>query len=262
MLLTAPSSLNPHLFNFTLYSRILSLWFSGLSLPASAPAPAQFARWFGDGASPQARAAFDSGCSEATQEALRSIGPDKFILPKFRNQESDHHHYSDFAIPFVAQLDAEKEPEMQAKTGLGLVLLLDQLPRNIFRQEQKLIYSHYDRISRAVSHEIYARGLDSSEIFRRSPPWRMWFYIPLMHSEALVDHEVFERILGEMTAEAQKAGDDAAEGYIGRTRGFEQKHVDILRKFGRYPHRNKVLDRQSTPEEQDWLEAGGDTFGT
>ena len=260
MPLTSSFSLNPHLFNPTLYSRILTLWFSDLPLPASAPALSQVTRWFGLGANTATRTAFDSQCRSTVLDALYSIGPNNLTLPAFTDTETERNQYSSIAAPFVPQFSAHNGIE-DSKIALALVLLLDQMPRNCFRDEQKLIYSHYDRISRALSHKIYARELDKSEVFRDSPPWRIWFYMPLMHSELGDDHELLGRVLEDMKARAEEGGDEKAIEYMGTVKGFEVMHNDVLRKFGRYPHRNRVLGRQSTGEEEEWLEAGGNTFG-
>lgn len=145
---------------------------------------------------------------------------------------------------------------------MSLAILLDQLPRNCYRTSQKDIYSHYDRILRAVYHEIVSRGLDANQRYRDSPPWRLWFYMALMHSESLKDHRLFEDTLKDIKDGAEERGDAAAAGYIDTTRGFMGKHSAILEKFGRYPYRNECLGRETNEEEKAWLENGGDTFGT
>ena len=136
------------------------------------------------------------------------------------------------------------------------------MPRNCFRGDQKVIYSHYDRIARAVADAIFERALDKAEVFKDSPPWRGWFFMPLMHSEVKEDHRLLEGLLKEVRGGAQEREDEAAVGYMTRMIDFEEKHRRIIERFGRYPHRNAVLGRDSTVEEQKWLEDGGDTFGT
>ena len=143
------------------------------------------------------------------------------------------------------------------EAALGLMLLLDQMPRNVFRTQQSLIYTHYDRISRAVAYAIYASSLDTCSRYKSSPPYRMWFYLPLMHSEAMADHDLMQEKLEDM----EKEGDDEAKEYLGTLKAFEGRHRVILERFGRYPHRNGVLGREATEEERRWLEEGGDTFG-
>ena len=253
--------LDKRLFNPDLYSRLLNIWFKGLPSKASAPQQEQMARWFGVGASEDVRTDFDGRCQSSFLSALTSIGPEKLVLPRFTDVETDRKQYPDIASPFIGQFSGDDPARENHKVALGLMLLLDQIPRNIFRKDQALIYGHYDRISRAVNQEIYARGLDKHEEYVHSPPWRIWFYMPLMHSESLEDHQTFGRELEDLKSRAEKMEDEAALGYLSQTMDFETKHYDILLEFGRYPHRNEVLGRQTTAKEREWLEAGGDTFG-
>ena len=255
-------SLDTSLFNSTLYSRLCALWFLDLSLPASTATPVQMSRWFGASTSPIERADFDAQCRSIAFEALQSIGPAQLSLPTSTDILADSENYPIIAAPFVRHLDEETDEEKRATEALGMVLLLDQMTRNCFRSNQSHIYSHYDRISRAVSYAIYARGLDKSNVFRDSPPWRSWFYLPMMHSEAMSDHEVLSHNIDEMRSQAKVRADEGAVEYLTNTGNFEKKHLDILAQFGRYPHRNQVLGRQSTIQEKAYLEAGGDTFGT
>ncbi|KAL8831512.1 MAG: hypothetical protein Q9191_000821 [Dirinaria sp. TL-2023a] len=245
-------TLDVKLFNAGLYRRIHRLWFSDLPLPASAATSAQTRRWFG---APEVRATFDKECFETGNEALQSIGPKNLRLSPDPKEDAA------IAAAFASLLTQTEELRPE-EVALSLAILLDQLPRNCYRTSQKDVYSHYDRISRAVYHEIASRGLDTSERYRDSPPWRLWFYMALMHSESLKDHRIFEDTLKDMKDGAEERGDAAAAGYIDTTRGFMVKHTAILEKFGRYPHRNECLGRETNEEEKAWLENGGDTFGT
>lgn len=250
-------SLDARLFNANLYSGLVNFWFAGLPLPASAPKPEQMKRWFGMSATPAERAAVDSQCRSAFQGALQSVSPEKFTLPNFTDVDSDRGNYPDIAAPFVSQLS-----DGDAQAALGLILLFDQMSRNIYRDDQAVIYGHYDRISRAIFQEVYERGLDRHEQYLTSPPWRQFFYMPLMHSESVRDHQLIDQISEDSMKAAEMRGDKEAAGYMSGNLGWEKKHRDIVDKFGRYPYRNKVLGRESTKEELDWLQAGGDTFGT
>ncbi|KAL8823628.1 MAG: hypothetical protein Q9170_008338 [Blastenia crenularia] len=262
-----PFTLNPQLFNPALYSRLLTLWFSNLPLSSPNPTPEHIARWFGLGAAPEAKAAFDSECTSTAHPALLSIAADKYPLPPFKDAESDQQHYAKIAEPFLGQISRSATATTELaneEAALGLMLLLDQMPRNVFRSQQDLIYRHYDRISRAVAYAIYSKGLDQSPRFAGSPPWQSWFYLPLEHSEALSDHRLLDQKMEGMRQRMeQKVIDDpTAMGYISQMMGYERKHRVILDRFGRYPHRNKVLGREHTGEEEIYLREGGDTFGT
>jgi uncharacterized protein (DUF924 family) len=121
--------------------------------------------------------------------------------------------------------------------ALALVIVLDQFPRNMFRGEA-LTYAS-DAQARKVASRALSRGADA----RIDPGLREFLYLPFMHSEALSDQlrcvELF-----------RKAGH--AENLE-----YAEDHADIIRRFGRFPHRNRILGRQMTAEEQAFLDAGG-----
>jgi uncharacterized protein (DUF924 family) len=127
--------------------------------------------------------------------------------------------------------------EEMPESALALVIVLDQFPRNMFRG----LASAYeaDPIARAVAARAIARGFDC-RIFDRE---RQFFYLPFMHSEHLPDQE-------RCVALARADGDAAFLE-------FAEQHADIVRRFGRFPHRNAMLGRATTPEEQAFLDAGG-----
>ena len=256
-----PFSLNSSLFNSDFYSRLVSFWFLELPFPASAPSPMQMGRWFGFEASSEDRIAFDEECRAIALQALISVGPDNFTLPPFEGVESDRAYYDLIATPFFDQFERDWDPETSAENALALILLFDQMTRNIFRTEQALIYAHYDRIARAIGERVWAKGLDSIGRFRGSPPHRMWYYYPWMHSESLGDHKRFAQKLEEMRFQAGAAGDEAALEYLNLTIKYREMHEDILMKFGRYAYRNKVLGRTNTAEEDEYMASGPNTFG-
>ena len=254
-------TLDPDLFNPDLYTEIHSLWFYKLSLPASAPSKVQLGRWFGHEASPEARIAFDEDCRSVALRALTSVGPDNYPLPLFTDVNSDWVNYESIAAPFIRQLEGEENLEASAEKTLGLILLFDQFTRNIFRDEQALIYAHYDRIARAISERACARGFDIVEKHRASPPHRIWFYYPWMHSESLEDHRRFANKLQEMHSQAEVHGDRASIDYLNLIMDYQKRHEDLVLRFGRYAYRNKVLGRENTAAEDVYLASDPETFG-
>lgn len=167
---------------------------------------------------------------------------------------------------------------------LSLVLLLDQLPRNCYRgNEASLAFTAFDPLARDVATEAIKRGIpDTDPQVRWFICRRMWFYLPLMHSEDFDLHlqatEAYERLLrdtellasgsqGEdgdaVRAQAVQvmAGHEERAVEMAKTQAqFEKKHLDIIQQFGRYPHRNKALGRAPTAEEEEYLANGGETF--
>jgi uncharacterized protein (DUF924 family) len=121
--------------------------------------------------------------------------------------------------------------------ALALLLLLDQFPRNIFRGSARAFAT--DPLARAVADRAIAHGFDA----RVTSAERTFFYLPFMHSEILADQE-------RSLALSRRAGDGKADKYA-------EIHADIIRRFGRFPHRNAVLGRATTPQEQAFLDAGG-----
>ncbi|CAG9992694.1 unnamed protein product [Clonostachys byssicola] len=168
---------------------------------------------------------------------------------------------------------------------LSLVLLLDQVPRNCYRgASSRLVYSVFDPIALGVATEAIERGVvDQTPEIRWFCARRMWFYLPLMHSEDMATHEramaayqgmvddVEALIAGEGVEEGgceQKAraakvlqrDPEGARSMVKLNFDLEKKHYDIVRQFGRYPHRNGPLGREMTAEEQKYLDDGGETF--
>jgi len=153
----------------------------------------------------------------------------------------------------------------RSQTALSLLLLLDQVPRNLYRTSDtlKLVYNHYDILSRSLIHRVLSLNPrpDLHPRVRYRPALRMWFLMPLMHSESLSDHQRGLAEMDAMKADVQEKGDESALGFVEQYCSFEVHHLDIIEQFGRFPHRNEALGRVSTPEEKRHLEDGGERFG-
>jgi len=127
--------------------------------------------------------------------------------------------------------------EATPEETLALVIVLDQFPRNMFRGDGRTYQA--DALARAVASRAIARGFDQ-QMLRGE---RQFFYLPFMHSEDLPDQERCVEL-------ARAYGDDEFTK-------FAEQHADIVRRFGRFPHRNAMLGRTTTPEERVFLDAGG-----
>ena len=123
-----------------------------------------------------------------------------------------------------------------AEGALALVLLLDQIPRNVFRRSGHAYAT--DGLARHYASRALTLGLDSQV----EPALRLFFYLPFEHSEAMTDQE---RSLELFT---RLPGDNAR---------WAQLHYDVIRRFGRFPHRNAALGRETTSEERAFLAEGG-----
>lgn len=161
-------------------------------------------------------------------------GPDKWFDKDAQFDAAFHDRFRD--LHFAAarrELDVWLEGD---ESSLALLLLLDQFPRNCFRGTAHMYAT--DPLARHYGHEAMRRGHDMTI----DAELRIFFYLPLMHSEDLEDQELCCKL-------CQPLG----ERYF----PFAVEHRDIVKRFGRFPHRNDILLRESTPEEKAFLEDGG-----
>jgi uncharacterized protein (DUF924 family) len=121
--------------------------------------------------------------------------------------------------------------------ALALTIVLDQFPRNIFRGDPKTYASD------AAARDVASRAIDRGSDLRVADDLREFFYLPFMHSEHLADQLRCIDLLRQ----------------AGRTDNlkYAEDHAAIIRRFGRFPHRNRILGRATTSEEQAFLDEGG-----
>ena len=136
-------------------------------------------------------------------------------------------------------------------SAMALILLLDQFTRNIFRGSPRAFEG--DEQARLFLETVLDRGFVRSMSFKE----RCFLYMPLEHSESLEDQQkcvaLFEALLAEVPLEYKTN--------IASSLAFAVKHRDIILKFGRFPHRNQILGRDSTVKELQYLSKGGARFG-
>ncbi|MBA2401469.1 MAG: DUF924 domain-containing protein [Bradyrhizobium sp.] len=123
--------------------------------------------------------------------------------------------------------------------ALALTIVLDQFPRNMFRNDPRTYAT--DRQARDVA----TRAIDRSTDARIDPVLLEFLYLPFMHSEHLPDQLRCIALFGGTANTENKQ--------------YAEHHADIIRRFGRFSHRNRILGRETTPEEQAFLDAGGFT---
>lgn len=136
------------------------------------------------------------------------------------------------------------EWERRSDTALALVVLLDQVPRNIYRDSPRA-YLH-DAAARAVAVRAIERGHDQATPLDE----RRFFYLPIEHSEKLED---LRRSVDLFRRWVEAHQGDAARNVAEETLRYVLRHCEIIERFGRYPHRNLALGRDSTPEELAFL---------
>lgn len=144
-------------------------------------------------------------------------------------------------VHFAAARGQYDDWTQEAEPALALILLLDQIPRNIFRDSAHAFAT--DGKARRVSRLALRRGFD----LQVEPGLRQFVYMPLEHSEDPDDQADCVRLMQALCAET---GD-------GEYLRYAEMHRDIIARFGRFPHRNAALGRESTPEELAYLSGGG-----
>ena len=137
------------------------------------------------------------------------------------------------------------------KRRLALILLFDQVPRNCYRGTPAAFAFDGEALALA------AEGLQLAADAALDPVERTFFYLPLEHAESLEAQDAAVAAFARLVAEAPADLRD----WCAYTAQYAHKHRDVIVKFGRFPHRNAVLGRKSTPEEEAWLAEFGNPFG-
>lgn len=196
---------------------------SGVMYPAQLP-----------GLSVQARASIPADESAALVDFWREAGPKLW----FAKDAAFDKRFRERFLPLyeAAAQGALTEWSTTAQGALALVLLLDQFPRNAFRGTPMMYAS--DAMARRIAHAAIEAEHDRVV----EPQLSLFFYLPFGHSESLADQEQSVRL-------ARRLGQPNL--------AHAERHRDIIRRFGRFPHRNPILGRAMTEAEQRYLDDGG-----
>ena len=124
--------------------------------------------------------------------------------------------------------------EASAEGALALVLLLDQVPRNIFRETPRAYAT--DAAACATADRALERGFDQMV----PPAWRLFFYMPFHHSENIADQRRSVALFNALPRNPDRRGS---------LRRYGCPYIEVIERFGRFPHRNEILGRQSTAAE-------------
>lgn len=164
----------------------------------------------------------------------REAGPERW----FRKDEAfDAEFRRRFLAAHEAAASGALDPWLATAEGaLALILLLDQFPRNAFRGTARMYAT--DPKARDAAQSAVAQGFDAHV----DPDLRSFFYLPFMHSERLADHERCVELTRALGGEQHR---------------FALHHRGIIERFGRFPHRNAILGRANTAEEEAFLAEGG-----
>ena len=164
----------------------------------------------------------------------RSAGPARWFK---KDSAFDDQFRARFATEYAAAAAGELDAWMNSSEGvLALLILLDQYPRNSFRGTARMFATDPNALT--IAKHAIGQGFDQSV----AAEMRRFFYLPFMHSEALAEQN--------RSLELSAPGGDEAMRYA-------VMHRDIIARFGRFPHRNALLGRATTAEEQQFLDDGG-----
>lgn len=133
---------------------------------------------------------------------------------------------------------------------LALILLMDQFPRNIYRNTPRAFT--FDPAARALCRDGIAQGTD----LRLRPIERVFYYLPLEHSESMPDQDDSVRLFSELARDAAPEHRELFANYL----RYAERHREIIARFGRFPHRNRILGRASAEEEIAFLQTPGSSF--
>ncbi len=168
-------------------------------------------------------------------EFWRAAGPARWFS---KDDAFDREFRETFLASHEAAADGRLDDWSASPEGaLALLILLDQFPRNAFRGSPRMYATD------PIAREIADTAIDANYDTEVAPELRAFFYLPFMHSEDLADQERCVALCEEM-------GD-------ANTLRHAREHRDIVQRFGRFPHRNAVLGRQSSDDEIAFLDAGG-----
>jgi len=133
---------------------------------------------------------------------------------------------------------------------LALIVVLDQFPHHIHRDHGQSFA--YDALSLALAMEMIQRGEDAHV----TPIERVFVYLPLEHAESMAMQDLSVALYEKLAREAAAAERGLFDGFL----DYARKHRDVVARFGRFPHRNELLGRPSTPEEIEFLKQPGSRF--
>lgn len=133
---------------------------------------------------------------------------------------------------------------------MSLILLLDQFPRNIYRGTSRAYAGDEQALALALS------GMNSGADAALDPVERLFFYMPLQHAEARDVQDESVAAYRRLVREAPEKLRSVFESHV----AYAERHRKVIEQFGRFPHRNRIMGRLSTPEEVSYMKSGGEDF--
>ncbi|MBF0277857.1 MAG: DUF924 domain-containing protein [SAR324 cluster bacterium] len=167
-----------------------------------------------------------------------------------KSEETDQTIREQFETDLLKAIEGTEDWEKTPRGILALIILFDQFSRNMFRNTAKAFAQD------PLSLRLCLDGVSAKIDEQLRPVERIFFYMPLMHSEVLENQkrciQCFEKLLESTAPETREM--------IKGSLDFAHRHCEIIEKFGRFPHRNEILGRPSSREEEEFLKQPGSSF--
>jgi uncharacterized protein (DUF924 family) len=161
-----------------------------------------------------------------------------------KNKETDDEMRRRFEIYVILAVSKQMKEWLATPRGrLALIILTDQFPRNIYRDTARAFSCDEKALAWCIG------GLEQKVDRELRPIERVFFYLPLEHAEAIEHQDLSVKCFGELVSTVPADQRPIFEEYL----EFAVRHRQIIERFGRFPHRNKVLGRASTAEELAFL---------
>lgn len=174
---------------------------------------------------------------------------DLWFIP---DDQTDARIKNDFEHLVLKAGDGELSGWESSPSGsLALIILLDQFPRNIYRRTPNAF--KFDEQAGRICKQGFLEGIDKElELIQKC-----FYYMPLEHSENIDDQNLCVDLYERM----KESASDKHQDQINYSLKYARMHRDIIQRFGRFPHRNKILNRKSTQAELDFMSNEGLNFG-
>ena len=185
------------------------------------------------------------------EQDVNAINAEKKALWWSKNQSVDEEIETRFKKLTQAVSNGELDHWRNSAKGLlASIICTDQFPRNMFRGTAKAF--SYDGIALGLAQQAVAMGVDSE----LTPIQRVFVYLPFEHSESMEMQQQAVNLFETLANEVDQDVVTIFDGFV----DYAKRHYAVIERFGRFPHRNVILDRESTTEEAEFLTQPGSSF--
>jgi len=180
-----------------------------------------------------------------------AVGNERSDLWWSKNKATDDEIRRRFEIYLIMAVSEQLKDWLTTPPGrLALIILTDQFPRTIYRDTAQAFSCDEKALAWCIE------GLEQKVDRELRPIERVFFYLPLEHAEYLEHQALSVKYFGELASTVNSEQKALFDGYL----DYAVRHRQIIERFGRFPHRNKVLGRESTPDELAFLSEPGSSF--